>query len=87
MLIFQPFSKSRSYLVRIDNSFQEVKFCDSLVDGLTAINAPTQRENIAHDKRFIKGLIIAICSIKEIQKETPIQKDVLKFFKGKKNHF
>lgn len=81
-IFIQPFSKDRSFYILIDGVFKEVKFCVSLVNGLTALNAPGNRENIAYDKRFIKGLIIGICSTKEIMKGTPINKDLLKFFKG-----
>lgn len=84
--ISQPFSSARAYHVLIDGVFKEIKFSATLVNCLKLCNGFGLRENVAEDKLFIKGLIISICTTDTIKSGADINKDLLKFFKGNKNH-
>lgn len=80
--LFKQIQKDRAYLVKVDDHFTEMKMPALLVEGLLHLNGTENRKNANMDKTFIKALIIGICTIKAIQNNCQIHKDLLIFMKG-----
>lgn len=72
----------RHYTVEVGSGIQFVKFKDSLIDFLIRLNTE-RRNDLASDKTFVKGLLIAVFSVQKIKEQQNLQTDLLGFIKGK----
>lgn len=68
-----------------DGVSQTVTIAAKAVNTLMQLNQPGNRENSSKDKRFIKSLLIALCTLTKIQsmdENQKFEKGILSFVKG-----
>ncbi|XP_031635606.1 uncharacterized protein LOC116348676 [Contarinia nasturtii] len=73
-------TKDRAYLVKIDDKFEEVKLKGSVANWLCSLNEK-KRNDQSLDKYFIKALLIAVFSIKNIKGDDELHADLMAFIK------
>lgn len=67
--------------MKVGNGIERVKLKKQLVDFLIRLNVEL-KEDRGVDKAFVKGLVIAVFSVKKIKSNENLSLDLVSFIKG-----